>query len=100
MPTLLHGPGCDLGEWYGMSPVVVHYRADLQSVHGLRCYGNMTRTRNINKYMTELAVCLVRLVSRPISTCSISCGFVVQQDVFRRTLWTCCTAVRFVADLL
>jgi len=25
-------------------PLVVHYWADLQSVHGLRCYGNMTRT--------------------------------------------------------
>jgi len=37
MPTLLHGPGCNLGEWSGM-PLVVHYWADLQSVHGLRCY--------------------------------------------------------------
>ena len=35
MPTLLHGPGCSLREWYGM---VVHYLADLQSVHGLRYY--------------------------------------------------------------
>jgi len=25
-------------------PPVVHYWADLQSVHGLRCYGNITRT--------------------------------------------------------
>ena len=25
-------------------PLVVHYRADLQSVHWLRCYGNVTRT--------------------------------------------------------
>jgi len=39
MPTLLHGPGCNLGEWYGF-PLVLHYWADLQSVHGLRCYGN------------------------------------------------------------
>jgi len=42
MPTLLHGPGCNLEEWYGI--IVVHYWADLQSVHGLRCYGNITRT--------------------------------------------------------
>jgi len=42
MPTLLHGPGCNLGEWWGI-PLLVHYWADLQSVHGLRCYGN---TRN------------------------------------------------------
>jgi len=26
------------------APLVVHYWADLQSVHGLRCYGNITRT--------------------------------------------------------
>jgi len=25
-------------------PLVVHYWADLQSRHGLRCYGNITRT--------------------------------------------------------
>jgi len=30
-----HGRGC---------PLVVHYWADSQSVHGLRCYGNITRT--------------------------------------------------------
>ena len=28
----------------GDTPLVVHYWADLQSVHGLRCYGNITRT--------------------------------------------------------
>ena len=30
-----HGRGC---------PLVVHHSADLQSGHGLRCYGNITRT--------------------------------------------------------
>ena len=40
-------------------PLVVHYWADLQSVHGLRCYGNITRTRNVSEYMLVLAVCLV-----------------------------------------
>jgi len=30
-----HGRGC---------PLVVHYWADLQSGHGLRCYGSITRT--------------------------------------------------------
>ena len=30
-----HGRGC---------PLVVHHWADLQSAHGLRCYGNITRT--------------------------------------------------------
>ena len=38
-------------------PLVVHYWADLQSVHGLRCYGNITRTLVITslrppRYMT------------------------------------------------
>jgi len=39
MPTLLHGAGCNLGSGRGC-PLVVHYWADLQSVHGLRRYGN------------------------------------------------------------
>ena len=29
-------------------PLVVHYWADLQSVHGLCCYCNITRTRNVS----------------------------------------------------
>jgi len=33
--TWRRGRGC---------PLVVHYWADLQSVHGLHCYGNITRT--------------------------------------------------------
>ena len=41
MPTLLHRPGCNLGEWSGRGcPLVVHYWADLQSAYGLHCYGN------------------------------------------------------------
>ena len=40
MPTLLHGPRCNLGSGRGC-PLVVHYWADLQSVHGMRCYGNI-----------------------------------------------------------
>jgi len=39
-------------------PLVVHYWADMQSVHGLRCYGNITRTRNVSEYMLVLALCL------------------------------------------
>ena len=34
--------------------------ADLQSVHGLRCYGNITRTRNVSEYVLVLALCLVK----------------------------------------
>jgi len=32
-------------------PLVVHYWADLQSGNGLRCYGNITRTRNASEYV-------------------------------------------------
>jgi len=55
-------------------PLVVHCWADLQSVHGLRCYGNITRTlvtslrpprddnilrtRNVSE-CSVLALCLV-----------------------------------------
>jgi len=38
--TLLHGPGCNLGQWHGC-PLVVHYLADLQSVHRFSCYDNI-----------------------------------------------------------
>jgi len=56
MPTLLHGPGCNLETGRGC-PLVVHYWADLQSVHGLRCYGNITQTRNVSEYMLMAALC-------------------------------------------
>jgi len=39
IPTLLHGPGCNLGNGGGC-PLGVHYWADLQSVHGFRSYDN------------------------------------------------------------
>jgi len=75
MPTLFNGPGCNLGNGRGC-PLVVHYWADLQSVYGLRCYGNITqtlvtyklastpryddivRTRNVSE-CSVLALCLV-----------------------------------------
>ena len=40
-------------------PIVVHYWVDLQSVHGLRCCGNITRTQNVSEYMLVLFLCLV-----------------------------------------
>ena len=46
IPTLLHGPGCNLGEWKGCT-LVVHYLVDLQSVHRFRCYDNTARTQNV-----------------------------------------------------
>jgi len=40
MPTLLRGPRCNL--------------EDLQSVHGLRCYDNIARTRNVSECLYSL----------------------------------------------
>jgi len=40
----------------------VYYWADLQSVHELRCYGDITRTRSVSEYMRVLALCLVIVV--------------------------------------
>jgi len=37
--SLLHEPGCNLGNGRECS-LVVHYWTDLQSVHGFRCYDN------------------------------------------------------------
>jgi len=42
IPALLHRLGFKLGEWWGC-PLVVHYWADLQSVHGSRCYDNSAK---------------------------------------------------------
>jgi len=44
--TCASGGGC---------PVVVQCWTDLQSVHGLRSYGNITRTRNVSEYMLVLS---------------------------------------------
>jgi len=54
---LLHGPGCNLGDDRGC-PLVVHYWADLQSVHGFRCYDNihackLTALYTANAYSVE-----------------------------------------------
>jgi len=46
-----------------VDPLVVHYLAYLQSVCELRCYGNITRTRNVSECMLVLAICLVVVAS-------------------------------------
>jgi len=54
-------------------PLVVHGWADLQSVHGLRFDGNITRRRNVSEYMLVLAM--------PSSICyqvRVSCIFLSQ----------------------
>jgi len=58
IPTLLHEPGCNLRNSTGF-PLVVHYWADLQSVHGFRCCGNIARTRNVSECFYSLWLSLV-----------------------------------------
>ena len=64
-PILLHGTRCITWGRSGL-PLVVHYRADLQSAHGFRCHDNKARTRNVSEYMLVLALRLVlqRLMER------------------------------------
>jgi len=57
MPTLLHGLGCNLRNDRGC-PLLVHYCAGLQSVHGFRCYDNITPNAKCQQVIV-LAVCLV-----------------------------------------
>ena len=52
MPTLLHGPRCNLG-MIGV-PLVVHYWADLQSVHGFRCYDNIAPNAKCQRVLVYL----------------------------------------------
>jgi len=47
--TWRNGTGC---------PVVVHYWSDLQSVHVMRCYDNIARTRNVSECSVTLHICL------------------------------------------
>ena len=49
----MHAPGCNLGNGRGC-PLVVHHWADLQSMHRLRCYSNIARTRNVSNCLYSL----------------------------------------------
>ena len=53
IPTILHRSRCNLGN-RRECPLVVHYWADLQSVHGFRCYDNTARTRNVSECLYSL----------------------------------------------
>ena len=53
---------------------MVHYWSDLQSVHGLHCYGKITQTRNVSKYMLVLALCLVDIIKEiSVHVCVMIC---------------------------
>jgi len=62
--TCLHYCTDSDGTWVsdGGCALVVHYWANLQSGHGLHCYGNITRMRNVSEYVLVLAVCLLPIV--------------------------------------
>jgi len=72
-PTLLHGPGCKWGNGRGC-PLVVHPWADLQSVHGFRCYDTIAPNAKCQRVLV-LALCLVtshfsrhtQLIEAPVS---------------------------------
>ena len=71
IPTLLQGPGCNLGEWYGKEcPLVVNCWADLQSVHGFCCYYNTDVCKLIVLY-TASAQCRTRNVSECLQAYSL-----------------------------
>ena len=57
IPTLQHGPGCKLGNGTGC-PLVVHYRADFQSVHRFRYYDNTAPNAKFQRVLV-LGLCLV-----------------------------------------
>ena len=61
MPTLLHGPGCNLGTGMGCACCALLGGFAIGARHGLRCYGNITGTRNVTEYMIVLALCVVIL---------------------------------------
>ena len=60
IPTLLHGPGRNLGEWYGC-PLVVHCLADFQSVRRFHYYDNMVSNAKCQRVLV-LALCLVVII--------------------------------------
>jgi len=57
IPTLLYGPGCNLGNDRRCT-LVVQYWADLQSVYGFRCYDNIAPNAKCQRVLV-LALCVV-----------------------------------------
>jgi len=57
-----HGPGCNLGDGGSAVFVVVHYWADLQSVHGFGCYDNIAPNAKCQRVLV-LALRLVIIIT-------------------------------------
>jgi len=105
MPTLLHGPRCNLGNGR-KCPLVVHYWKELQSVLGLRCYDNIYSANAKCQRVLVLALCQVLFVTSitperssvssplfPLSSPSIGCrycrwsGGVTHRTLFRKVAY-------------
>jgi len=56
-------------------PLVLHYWANLQSVHGFRCYNNITSNAKCQRVLV-LALCLVLSVSIPFNDMIASYDFI------------------------
>ena len=65
IPTLLHGPGCNLGNGR-RCPLVLQCWAELQSVHGFRCYDNIQVCKLI-------ALCTANAYSAEREVSAIAC---------------------------
>jgi len=69
IPTLLHGPRCNVGNGR-RCPSVVYYWVDLQSVHGFRCYDNIAPNMK-SECVLVLSVCLVICIAQVTCLCLI-----------------------------
>jgi len=69
----------------------VHYWADLQSVHGLHCYGSITRTGSVSEYILVLTVWLVIMsyyIHQGRYVRNRRCLFVCLLATLRKSFWT------------
>ena len=99
-PTLLHGPGCNLGRGR-RCPLVVHYWADLQSGHGLHCYGNTAWTL-VTSLLWQYAHKLIVLCTA--NACSVECEMSASACTCAMAGRCCCwvhlRAVCYFGDLM
>jgi len=70
--------------------LVVQYWTDLQSVHGLCCYGNITRTRNVSEYMLVLTRSMLSFVIVCMCVDWGFVGFTCQYELSRVCWWLAC----------
>ena len=71
--------------------VGVHCWADLQSVHGFRCYENIARTRNTSEWLYSLYACLKHVSAEKLTFSILS---------FKKSLRECYSFLNFKSTLL